>query len=129
MKQTITIWEVCRDEAYMEDGRPISYVDFDYFTDRHKAEEKYDEMKKSSVFFATEPEEVNGSFEGRTFKTIVKETTIDENRYTTVTRRTEVTEEYYKGSVFMREKKMTIDIPLVFDIKDIKQIQFITYDD
>ena len=80
--------------------------------------------------YATRPDNEDGSFEGRTFSAASKEHVLEASGdlVAIVKRTSEVDEEFFKGEVRMVKKEFEIDVPIILDVKDIKQIQIITND-
>lgn len=76
-------------------------------------------------------ENEDGSFGGRTFEYELREdvhaTTKDS--WATVWRNTDIPEELFRGEVRMIRQEFEVDVPIVLDAKDIRQIRIITNDD
>jgi hypothetical protein len=80
--------------------------------------------------YATRPDNEDGSFEGRIFSAESKEHVLEASGdlVAIVKRYSEVNEEFFKGEVRMIKQTFEIDVPIILDVKDIKQIQIITND-
>ena len=129
MKTKVTIWLVTVAQFAMSDR--------DLYNDvrRHDSEEDalkdFYTTKQWLTDYASRPENEDGSFGGRTFEYELREdvhaTTKDP--WATVWRNTDVLEELFRGEVRLIRQEFEIDVPIVLDAKDIRQIRIITNDD
>ena len=128
MKTKVTIWVVTIAQFAMTDEH--LYNEVRTYLDKDEALKSFNSSKQWLIDYATNPANEDGSFEERTFSAETKNhylATSDE-MIATVYRTTDVNEEFFKGEVRMVKKEFEVDVPIILDIKDIKQIQIFTND-
>lgn len=128
MKTNITIWTVSISLFAMSDKN--LYNDVHNYLTEDEALKDFKSSKQWLIDYATKPDNEDGSFEGRTFSAESKEHTLTASGdlIAIVKRTSEVDEEFFKGEVRMIKKEFEVDVPIILDVKDIKQIQIFTND-
>lgn len=128
MKTNITIWTVTVTQFSMSDKD--LYNEIRQHLNEEDALKDFKSTKQWLMDYATRPDNEDGSFEGRTFSAAAKEHVLEASGdlVAIVKRTSEVAEEFFKGEVRMIKQTFEVDVPIILDVKDIKQIQIITND-
>ena len=127
MKTNITIWTVSITLFAMSDKD--LYNDVHNYLTEDEALKNFKSSKQWLIDYATKPDNEDGSFEGRTFSAESEEYVEAYGDLVAIVKRTsEVHEELFKGEVRMIKQTFEIDVPIILDVKDIKQIQIFTND-
>lgn len=128
MKTNITIWTVTVTQFAMSDKD--LYNEIRQHLNEEDALKDFKSSKQWLMDYATRPDNEDGSFEGRTFSAQSTEHTLTASGdlVAMVKRVSESDEEFFKGEVRMIKKEFEVNVPIILDVKDIKQIQIITND-
>ena len=128
MKTNITIWTVSITQFAMSDKD--LYNEIRQHLNEEDALKDFKSTKQWLMDYATRPDNEDGSFEGRIFSAESKEHVLEASGdlVAIVKRYSEVNEEFFKGEVRMIKQMFEVDVPIILDVKDIKQIQIITND-
>ena len=128
MKTNITIWTVSITQFAMSDKD--LYNEIRQHLNEEDALKDFKSTKQWLIDYATRPDNEDGSFEGRIFSAASKEHVLEASGdlVAIVERTSEVAEEFFKGEVRMITQTFEVDVPIILDIKDIKQIQIFTND-